>query len=139
MVILVHGCNAISAGKVLLSLIASLLCITVRLTCVLYGAFLDGELSARFKQSVCKNALSLARSQCEILKEQQKVVSKVTTSVQCEFSGFLIVKHFDNTNFRRPNISETRLSVPVRFPGSRKAAIFHCERTRSSSVDTLAQ
>lgn len=135
-VILVHGCNAISFIEFDSTLI---LCITARLTFVLYGVFLDGELSARFKQSVCNNALSLARSQCKILKEQQKVVSKVTTSVQCEFTGFLIVKHFDNTNFRPPNISETRLSVPVRFPGSRKAAIFHREWTRSSSVDTLAQ
>lgn len=39
--------------------------------------------------------------------------SKVTTSVQCEISRFLIMEHSDNTNFRRLSISEARLSVAV--------------------------
>lgn len=60
-------------------------------------------------------------------------------SDQCEISGFLIVEHSDNTNFRCPSISEARLSVAESSLDTLRAAIFHSWRHRSSSGYTMAR
>lgn len=70
--------------------------------------------------------------------QSSDAMNKVTTSVQRELSSCPIMKNSDNTNFRCPSISETRLSGAQYSLDLLGAAIFHSATARSSSRDTSA-
>lgn len=73
-----------------------------------------------------------------LLTRHQWDLNKVTHSVLCEISKFLIEEPPENTNYRCPSISEAELSVAESSMGLLVAAISQSGRSRTSSRDTLA-